>query len=266
MVDSPTEAPSAPPLAGRGVVVTRPREQAGRLSALLKAAAARPILFPTLEIDDPLDSRALRTAIDRLDSFDVAIFISPTAASRGMQSIGARRSLPARLEIAAIGKGTARELHRLGVEDVVAPATGADSEALLALPRFADMHARSVVIFRGAGGRELLGETLAQRGATVEYAECYRRKRPSGDAQMLLRAWGRGEVHAVTVTSREALANLVDMVGTLGRHWLRKTPLFVPHERIAQAARALGIADVLVTAPGDEAMVAAIASYFAASP
>jgi uroporphyrinogen-III synthase len=52
------------------------------------------------------------------------------------------------------------------------------------------------------------------------------------------------------------------MVGTLGRHWLRKTPLFVPHERIAEAARELGIAHVVVTAPGDEALVSAMVRHF----
>ena len=56
------------------------------------------------------------------------------------------------------------------------------------------------------------------------------------------------------------------MVGILGRHWLRKTPMFVPHERIAESARELGIAEVIVTLPGDDAMVAAMIRYFAPSP
>lgn len=250
-------------LAGRGVVVTRPREQAERLADLIKAALGRPIVFPALEIVDPIDSRMLRSLIDSLDRFDLAIFVSPTAASRGMEMIRARRELPTGLRFAAVGKGSARELRRVGVREVLAPQDGADSEALLALPELQQVHGRAVVIFRGTGGRELLADTLARRGAAVEYAECYRRIRPSGDAQMLLRAWGKGEIHAVTVTSREALANLFDMVGTLGRHWLRKTPLFVPHERIAQAARVRGVSDVVLTESGDEAMVAAIVRYFA---
>lgn len=253
-------------LSGRGVVVTRPREQAAHLSALVKAAAGRPIAFPTLEIVDALDSRALRALVDRLEQFDFAVFISPTAASRGLNYIRSRRELPADLRIVAIGKGSARELKRLGVAEVIAPEAGSDSEALLALPEFAQMSGRSVVIFRGAGGRELLGDTLAERGALVEYAECYRRTRPNGDAQMLIRAWGRGEIHAVTVTSREALSNLFDMVGTLGRHWLRKTPLFVTHPRIAEAAHELGIGETIIAAPGDEALVEALIGHFCSSP
>jgi len=247
-------------------VITRPREQSARLATLVKSAGGRAIVFPALEIIDPVDSRALRATIDKLERFDVAIFISPTAVTRGIALVRARRELPAGLRVAAIGKGSARELTELGVTDVVVPAEGAgDSEAFLALPEFQDMHERAVVIFRGAGGRELLADTLRRRGATVEYAECYRRAKPAGDAQMLLRAWGRGEIQATMVTSREALDHLFEMVGTLGRHWLRKTPLFVPHERIAEAARELGITDVVVTPSGDEALLEAMIGYFATS-
>ncbi len=262
MVEVSAQSPPEPSLAGRGVVVTRPRDQSARLAELIKAASGRPIVFPALEIVDPIDSRTLRSLIDGLDRFDLAIFVSPTSASRGMEMIRASRVLPPGLRFAAIGKGSARELRRLGITEVLTPQEGADSEALLALPELRDMRGRTVVIFRGTGGRELLADTLTRRGAAVEYAECYRRIRPSGDAQMLLRAWSRGEIHGVTVTSREALNNLFDMVGALGRHWLQKTPLFVPHERIARAARALGMAHVVVTESGDEALVAAIVRYF----
>jgi len=244
------------------VVVTRPREQAGRLCELIEAASGHPILFPTLEILDPPDLQPLHALIDRLEGFDVAIFVSPTAVQRGLALVRARRSLPSRLRFAAIGQGSARELRRHGVDDVLAPERGADSEALLALAEFADVRNRAVAIFRGLGGRELLGDTLRARGALVEYAQCYRRVRPRADAEVLMQAWRRGEVHAVTATSREALANLVEMVGAPGRRWLLETPLFVPHERIAEAARSLGVAEVVVTQPGDEGLVAAMIGHF----
>ncbi|MCC7080544.1 MAG: uroporphyrinogen-III synthase [Burkholderiales bacterium] len=247
-------------------MITRPRDRAHGLNALVKAAGGRPIAFPALEIVDALESRALLALVDRLDTFDLLIFVSPSAASRGLSLIRRRRELRSGLQLAAVGKGTARELQRLGATNVLVPDSGADSESLLALPQLADMRARSVLIFRGSGGRELLGVSLAGRGASVEYAECYRRTRPQVDVQALLRAWTQGEIHAVTVTSGEGLSNLFDMLGTLGRHWLRKTPLFVAHERIAMRARELGIVQVVVAGPGDEAMIGAIARYFGARP
>ena len=253
---------AATDLDGRSIVVTRPREQSLDLSAAIKAAGGRAIMFPALAVVSAGDRRALNALIDGLDRFDFAVFVSPTAASRAMKLIRARRELPSGLRIAAIGKGSARELHRFGIDEVLTPERRFDTEGLLGLAEFADVKGRSIVIFRGQGGRELLGDTLMKRGATIEYAECYRRVRPSGDGSLLLKAWTRGEIDAVTATSRECLRNLFDMIGTLGRPWLRKTPLFVPHERIAELARELEIATVVVTAPGDAEMLQSIIRYF----
>jgi uroporphyrinogen-III synthase len=252
-------------LAGRGIVVTRPREQSTEVANLIRAAGGRAILFPALEIVDGGNRRRLNALIDRLDQFDYAIFISPTAVGRAMGLIRARRQLPQTLRIAAIGRGSARELRRFGIEDVLMPADSFDSEGLLGVPELGEVRGKSIVIFRGEGGRELLGDTLAARGATIEHAECYRRVRPSSDSQPLLRGWARGEIHAIMVTSGEALRNLFEMVGTLGRPWLLRTPLFVPHERIAAAASELGIARVVVTEQGDEGLVSGLIGYFAGS-
>lgn len=251
-------------LAGRGIVVTRQAEQAASLAALIRAAGGRPILFPVLEILDAEDLRALNALIDRLDEFDLAVFISPNAVSKAMNLIAARRTLPARLKFAAIGRGGVKALGNFGVTGVIAPRGRFDSEALLALPEFGAVDGKHVVIFRGEGGRELLGDTLAARGARIEYAECYRRGKPAADTAPLMKAWARNELDAIVVTSSEGLRNLFDMVGKLGQTWLKKTPVVVPHARIAETARALGLPLVVETEAGDEGLVAGLAAYFAA--
>lgn len=252
----------AGPLAGRGIVVTRPAHQAGPLAEMIRAAGGNPILFPVLEILDTADIRPLIDAVDRLDSFDLAIFISPNAVLRAMNQVAARRAWPAGLRAAAIGKGSVKELKRFGVTDVIAPPRAFDSERLLDLPQLQSVAGLRIVIFRGEGGRELLGDTLTARGAIIEYVECYRRVRPSADAAPLLRAWARNEVHAVIVTSSEGLRNLFEMIGKLGQSWLRRTPLLVPHPRIAAAARELGCSNIVETAPGDDGLLAALQQLF----
>src|SRR5512146_2290146 len=215
-----------PPLAGRGIIVTRPAHQAGLLANLIRRAGGNPVLFPTLGISDAGDPKALNALIDRLDDFDFAIFVSPNAVEKAMRLITARRVLPPGLRLAAIGHGGRRALERFGVTGIIAPREKFDSEALLELPEFNDVAGKRIVIFRGAGGRELLGKTLAARGAGVEYAECYRRVRPDVDAAPLLGAWARGKLHAIIVTSSEGLHNLFDMVGRNGLAALRSTPTF----------------------------------------
>ena len=250
------------PLAGKGIVVTRPAEQAQALAGLIEAAGGRAIRFPAIEIRELEDLGPFDRLVARLDEFDLAIFISPNAVERAMRLVRARRELPPGLKVAAIGGAGVRALAAHGVTGVIVPRERYDSEALLAMPGIAG--ARRVVIFRGEGGRELLGDTLAARGARVEYAECYRRTRPAADPAPLIAAWARGEVDAVTVTSSEGLHNLCEMIGAVGRARLLSTPLFLPHPRIAEAARLLEVRSIVVTGPGDTGLLEGLEAFFGA--
>jgi uroporphyrinogen-III synthase len=252
--------PSA--LAGRRVVVTRPAGQTGHMAALIRAAGGEPVLFPALEILDAENLQPVLELMDRLDAFDLAIFVSANAVNRALDLVQARRAWPAGLRVVTVGRGSERELRRHGFAAVIVPSARFDSEALLDLAELKDVQGKRVVIFRGDGGRELLGDTLAGRGAVVEYAECYRRGRPQADVAPLLALAARQGLDAFTVTSSEGLANLHDMLGEAGRQWFRQTPLFVPHERIAAAARALAVQTVVLTGPGDEGLVAGLSAFF----
>jgi uroporphyrinogen-III synthase len=154
---------------------------------------------------------------------------------------------------AAVGAGTRRALEARGVASIIAPEDGADSEALLALPQMRRFEQSRVLVLRGAGGRELIGETLAARGAQVSVVECYRRARPAPGAAPA------GALDAACANSGETLDNLVALLG-LAR--LRDTPLFVPHERVAQRARDMGFATVEVAGPGDAQTLARLLAYF----
>jgi len=53
------------------------------------------------------------------------------------------------------------------------------------------------------------------------------------------------------------------MLGPTGRGYLRAAPVFVPHPRIALAARKLGVREIVVTGRGDARTVAEMAAFFA---
>jgi uroporphyrinogen-III synthase len=250
-------------LSGRGIVITRPLEQALGLAERVRAAGGDPILFPTIEILPPEHPEKISGVIASLERFQLAIFISPTAAVRGHGMVSAHRTWPEGLRVAAVGAGTARALEDRGFRDVISPSGEADSEALAALPELRDLRGSSVVIFRGQGGRERLRRELEGRGARVEYAECYRRARPDAQAGTLLARWQTGGVEAVSITSAEGLANFFAMLGPTGGNYLRATPVFVPHARIELAARQLGIREIIVTGQGDDRLVAEMAAFFA---
>lgn len=250
-------------LTGVRVLVTRPAHQADGLAQLIEAAGGEAIRFPVVEILEPEDSSALLRTIDRLDEFDMAIFISPNAVNKALNLILARRRLPPHLALACVGRGSAKELRHFGFENVIVPGGRFDSEALLALPALTEVRGKKIVIFRGDGGREVLGNTLTARGAQVEYAECYRRAKPTADSTLLMRRWARGDIDAVVVTSVAGLRNLFDIVGKLGQQWLIKTPTVVVSERMAEVCRELGYkqAPLIADEASDEGILRALEAW-----
>lgn len=249
-------------LAGLGVLVTRPQAQAETLAALIEAAGGRALRFPVIEILPPRDSAPLALAVARLHEFDIAIFISPNAVNTALNAILARRAWPPQLAVGCVGKGSAKALRQFGLEPQFVPSGRFDGEALAAVPGLAAIAGKKVVIFRGDGGREVLGNLLQARGAAVEYIECYRRARPQADTTTLLRQWARGEVDVVTVTSGQGLRNLFDLLGKLGQQWLVKTPTVVVSERMATLCRELGFKQAPIVAPAnDVGIVAALKTW-----
>lgn len=255
---------SLAPLAGIGILVTRPLELAAGLMDGIAALGGTPVSFPAVDIAPPADPAALDARIAELPACRLAIFVSPTAVARALPAVLARHGAwPAATRLAAVGEGSARALRKRGMGSVLRASDGADSEHLLALPELRAVAGQRVLIFRGEGGRELLAQTLAARGAEVAYAECYRRQPPAADPAPLLARWRAGGIQAVTVTSSELLDNLLAVLGEAGAALLRATPLFVPHPRIAEAARARGVATAIATSPGDAGLLAGLTEWFA---
>ena len=254
---------SSGPLAGRTIVVTRPRAQAAPLADAIAAAGGVPLIFPLLEISPASDPQPLAEAVARLGEYALAIFISPNAVDYALPSILARAAWPAGLLPAAVGQGTVKALAAHGINGCVAPSERFDSETLLSLPELAaeKVNGRRVAIFRGDGGRELLAETLRERGAEVDCVTCYRRSGPAAGGAPLLAAWRAGQLDALTVSSSEGLGYLLALLDAEGRNFLQNTPIFVPHARIAENARALGLNNILLTDAADAGILAGLRAY-----
>jgi uroporphyrinogen-III synthase len=247
-------------LDGLGILITRPARQAAGLARQIAAIGGSPVMFPAIVILPPADRKALDQAQRELAHYDFAVFVSANAVEYG---VGDPAAWPPRLAALAPGPGTAAALAAVGINNVRLPATTMDSEGLLALPELASVSGKRVVIFRGGGGRELLGETLVARGAIIDTVDCYRRARPEAGAAGLEEALRTGRVDAVTLTSSEGLDNLWALLGSDARARLTATPTFVPHPRIAARAGEHGIARVIVTPPADAGLLAALLEYFA---
>ena len=68
------------PLAGKRVLITRAKEQAGALSELLEAHGAIPVSYPLLRFGPPEDRDPLDSALRHVSEFDWIFFTSQNAA------------------------------------------------------------------------------------------------------------------------------------------------------------------------------------------
>ena len=240
-------------LTGIGIAITRPINQAKKLAALIEQAGGTPILFPLIEIEPLKDYSQFEAVTSEIETYDWAIFISSNAVQNGMPRL-LKQGIPSNLKFAAIGPVTASELQSFGIKDVLIPNGRFDSESLLALPEMHAVSNKIILIVRGIGGREVLAESLKARGAQVSFAECYQRINPQTNCDLLANLYSEKKLHAIVVTSSEAMRHLLDLAGDAD--WLRNVALCVNHARIAEFPLQLDLKVLVADAPGDEAMLA----------
>jgi len=246
-----------------GVLVTRPREQNQALTRLLEQEGANVITFPALHIGPTQEQDALAAILTKLGNFDWAIFISPNAVHYGLEAIKDKYGeLPSHLKLATVGLGSTRALAEAGLQATVTPRDQFNSEGLLAQPTMEEVSGEKILIFRGSGGREILRQTLMERGAEVHYAECYERSMPKTDTTELLSAL-ETDIDVVTLTSGDAARYLWQLAGISGQESLHRLPVTVISPRLKHVCREIGYEGDIVIAESasDEAIVQALQTW-----
>ncbi len=240
------------------MLITRPVEQAGEIATELSNRGARPIRFPALAIV-PLDEAAILSQLQSLSRPDITIFISANAVAHGT-------AYADRGQIAVIGPATRHAAaERAGMKVDILPSGGFDSEHLLASAQLQDVTGKVVRIIRGRGGRELLGRTLGERGAAVEYLAVYDRIAAAhgpADITALEHLWSAGDIDVVIIMSVETLKNLVAILPDSCRKLLSGTRVVTPAARVIKEvlARFPGIETTLARGPGVAELIEAIAA------
>ena len=237
------------PLDGLGVLITRPSHQAGPLCRLFETEGASVSRFPAVDIR-PLDDESAWAA-RALDAFDLILFASANAVRYGAGLLNQQRDLP----LAAIGPATARALNQAGYRVAVQPPGNFDSESLLRHPRLASLAGQRVLLIKGQGGRELLEQEFARRGAAVTVAEVYRRECPSPETAELRNLESRfemREIQMITATSAEIGNNLLVLATPALRRFFDAAHWLVPGARVGDILRQAGLRAPIVLAASAE--------------
>ncbi len=137
------------------------------------------------------------------------------------------------------------------------------SEGLLALPSLQQVNGKKILIVCGEGGRDLLADSLQQRGATVTRCELYRREAETGQRQAIVSLIKQRQIDVIVAHSGEMIANLQRLVAKDCREKLFSTPILVPSARVALLAQQAGFHDIVESDSAmAEAMVSAIAEWY----
>ncbi len=201
------------PLFGKGVLVTRPREQAPALSNLLAEQGAEPIECPTLEIQAPESWAPVDEVIQKLSTYDWVIFTSVNGVQAFMKRVWFHhkdaRSF-AKSKICCIGPRTEEEVNRWGLAADVVPKEF-QAEGILDALGGLDLQGQRILIPRAKVAREILPEQLKAMGASVEVVHGYQAVLPKVEQEPLADRFRNQDIQYLTFTSSSTVKNFCQL-------------------------------------------------------
>jgi uroporphyrinogen III methyltransferase/synthase len=202
------------PLLGKGVVVTRAREQASALLQLMQEYGACCYQFPTIAISPLEDTGAVEQAVDRLAVYDWCIFTSVNGVKHFWSVLEAKgldsRAL-GRAKIGAIGPATAQALQGKGISPDVVPKKYV-AESVLDSLNEKGVAGQKVLIPRAEKAREVLPQELVRAGAEVDVLPVYRTDLAEQSGEEILQGMQNRDIHYVTFTSSSTVENFFRLV------------------------------------------------------
>jgi uroporphyrinogen III methyltransferase/synthase len=225
------------PLFGLKVVVTRARAQASGLAATLTALGADVVELPAIRIEPRLGSAEVRDAVGAIHSYALVCLTSPNGAHllfRALEGAGLDARSLASATVAAIGPGTARALAAHGIRADVVPERSV-AEALAESLGGIDVRGRPVLVARAAEARDVLPDSLRERGAEVDVVALYETVAEAVDPAALERL---AAADYVTFTSSSTVRNFV---GAAGERLPREARIVSIGPVTSEAARSAGL-------------------------
>ena len=253
------------PLKDLRILVTRPESQAREFMAQLERAGAHPILLPTIKITTPPSWEPADKAISQLDNYQWLILSSVNGVNgffQRLQEKGLNYRDCAHLTTICVGPKTAHAANAIGLKsDMVAKEYAA--EGIIELFTNLDIKQQKILLPRALKARELLPETLRQKGANVNVVPVYETIFPPESTQLLNQLLTQENIDIITVTSASSAANLIKHChNPQALKKLKSIPTACIGPITAQAASATGLnVKIIAEDYTSEGLLAALERY-----
>jgi uroporphyrinogen-III synthase len=233
------------PLAGKRVVVTRSRGQAGKLTELLRQQGGTVLEVPTIRIVPPSDAHDMADAMLELNAYNWIVFTSANGVTgffdlffKGfddMRDIGGVR-------IAAVGPATAERLKELHLKVDVMPKEYVGVKVAAAISEYESVENLKILLARAEDANSDLPKKLEELGAIVDDVACYRTIPETEDSEGTAALLEESGADWITFTSGSTVENFhirFDLPRIMARHPKMKLASIGPET--SKAIKALGL-------------------------
>lgn len=216
------------PLAGRRIVVTRPREQAAEWRAQLEAKGADVIELPLIQVTKHYDKQTLIEVFTELTQYEWIIFTSANGARfffeeflKGFEDI---RALGV-VRIAVVGEATAEVVRSLHLRVELQPKKASAEELAQALIERESIDSAKILVVTGNRNRDTLVEKLNDARAIVDTLPIYKTEETNLAADPIAGDFREKGADAILFASPSAAQSFFDQAGALKLSARAKRPL-----------------------------------------
>ncbi len=240
------------PLAGKAVLVTRERSQAGALARSLEARGARTVVCPLIAFKPPSDWGPVDRCLKRLSAYDCLLFTSVNAVEftfKRMKDLGIPLENAQGITTYAVGPATAEALSSRGLKVGSLP-DPYQAEGLAILLTSEGVQGKRFLFPRARKAREWLPRFLEERGARVDLVPVYETRVADENKGLLRNTLGKEKLDYLTFTSSSTVRAFVSLAGPdTGRAPWNAIPAACIGQITAEAARTEGFHRILTAHP-----------------
>jgi uroporphyrinogen III methyltransferase/synthase len=250
------------PLAGKRIVVTRTRKQAGALSSKLRALGAQVFELPTIRIERPTDLRGFAELVQDAHKYDWIVFTSANGVEAFFDLFfklygDAREMGGAR--IAAIGPATAQRVKDFHLHVDLQPEEFVAEAVAQAFRKQGSVENLRILLVRAEKARDVLPRELSALGAIVDEGFAYRTVPETRDTTGARQRLLEEGADLVTFTSSSTVENFLE----LGLPWPRGMRVASIGPITSKTAREHGLkVDTEARRHDIEGLVQAIGNFF----
>lgn len=206
------------PLAGRRIVVTRAREQAGPLCDQLERLGAEVVALPLIQITAAADPTVREDVFAEIGSYEWLVFSSANGVKYFFEAFFAKFSDIRALggaRIAAVGPATAAAIKHLHLAVDVMPAEHVGEALADALIAEQSLDNVKVLVVTGDRNRDVIVQRLNDARAIVDQFPVYRTETTNLNTDAAAESFRRGGADAILFTSSSGVHSFVDQAGVL---------------------------------------------------